>query len=235
MLWVTWHLLQLHQEQPCPPRLQEERIGGVLMRFLMYDLDETFSKSTFRYYEYSDTISSSIKNIHILQDSRKILGGQVESWWSSWCWIFMKLSGKLPGDIMSALTPSPAPSRTSMSSKTPGRDLEDRCSLGKVPDVGSWWNFQYSFPGILCVPWHYLQLHQEHPHPPRLQEETLRIGGVLMRFLLLDLNETFSKASLCILWLSSWCWILIKLSLKLPDILSTLHQEHPPPPKLEVW
>ena len=49
----------------------------------------------------------------------------------------MKLSVKLPMDIMSTLTSSPAPSRTSMSSKTPGRDLEDMWSLEEVPDVGS--------------------------------------------------------------------------------------------------
>ena len=49
----------------------------------------------------------------------------------------MKLSVKLPMDIMSTLTSSPVPSRTSMSSKTPGRDLEDRWSLDEVPDVRS--------------------------------------------------------------------------------------------------
>ena len=49
----------------------------------------------------------------------------------------MKLSGKLPRDIMSTQMPSPAPSRTSLSSKTPGRDFEDRWSLDEVPDVGS--------------------------------------------------------------------------------------------------
>ena len=47
----------------------------------------------------------------------------------------MKLLGELPMDIMIILTPSP--SRTSMSSKTPGRDLEDRWSLDEVPDIGS--------------------------------------------------------------------------------------------------
>ena len=47
----------------------------------------------------------------------------------------MKLSVKLPMDIMSTLTPSPAPSRTAMSSKTPGRDLADRWRLDEVLDV----------------------------------------------------------------------------------------------------
>ena len=35
----------------------------------------------------------------------------------------MKLSVKLPSDILGTLTPTPAPSGTSMSSKTPGRDF----------------------------------------------------------------------------------------------------------------
>ena len=49
----------------------------------------------------------------------------------------MKLTVKLLMDIMSSLIPSPTPSRTSLSSKTQGRDLEDRWSLDKLPDVGS--------------------------------------------------------------------------------------------------
>ena len=49
----------------------------------------------------------------------------------------MKLSVKLLMDIMSTLTPSPVSSRTSTSSKTPGRDLKDRWSLDEVPDVRS--------------------------------------------------------------------------------------------------
>ena len=49
----------------------------------------------------------------------------------------MKLSEKLPRDIMIILTPSPAQSRTALSSKTSGRDLEDRWILDEVPDVGS--------------------------------------------------------------------------------------------------
>ena len=48
----------------------------------------------------------------------------------------MKLSLKFYMDSLSTLTPSPAPSRTSLSSKTPGRDLDDRWSHGEVPDVG---------------------------------------------------------------------------------------------------
>ena len=50
----------------------------------------------------------------------------------------MKLSEKLPRDIMTILIPFPAPSRTSLSFKTSGRDLEDRWCLDEVPDVGSY-------------------------------------------------------------------------------------------------
>ena len=49
----------------------------------------------------------------------------------------MKLTVKLPKGIFSSLTPSPAPSRTPLSTKTPGKDLEDRWSLDKLPYVGS--------------------------------------------------------------------------------------------------
>ena len=77
------HHLQVHQDRPGPPRLQEETlmIGVVLTSFLMLDLDETFSKASLGYFEYPDTISSSssIKNITVLQDSRKRLGENLES------------------------------------------------------------------------------------------------------------------------------------------------------------
>ena len=53
-------------------------------------------------------------------------------------WIITKLSGKVPMGILDPPTPTPAPSGTSMSSKTPGRDIDDRCSLDKLPYVGSW-------------------------------------------------------------------------------------------------
>ena len=54
-------------------------IGEVLTSFLMLDLDETFSKASLGYFENPDTISSSIKNICVLHDSRKRLGGYMES------------------------------------------------------------------------------------------------------------------------------------------------------------
>ena len=49
----------------------------------------------------------------------------------------MKLSVKLPVGVPNNMTPSPPGSGTSMSSKTPVRDLEDRLSLDKVPEVRS--------------------------------------------------------------------------------------------------
>ena len=39
--------------------------------------------------------------------------------------------------LKNSLTPSTAKSRTFLSSKTPGRDLEDRWSLDELPFVGS--------------------------------------------------------------------------------------------------
>ena len=49
----------------------------------------------------------------------------------------MKVSVKLSRDIFTTLTPSPALSGKSLPSKTPGRDLRDRWSPDKLPDVGS--------------------------------------------------------------------------------------------------
>ena len=68
-------------------------------------------------------------------------------------------------------------------------------TFDKVPDTRSWWNFQEIYPGTFFVPWHHLQLNQEHACPAKLQEETWMIGGVLTNFLMLDLDETFCKAS----------------------------------------
>ena len=55
-----------------------------------------------------------------------------------------------------------------MSSKTPGRDLEDKWSLDRVSAVFKFY---------------------------RLQEETWRTGGVLIGFVILDLDETYTEAS----------------------------------------
>ena len=72
----------------------------------------------------------------------------------------MKLSQKLLKDDPYHMTPPPGSSGTSTSSKTPGRDLEDRWSLGRVSDVGS----------LLTPP----SGSSGTSFPPRLQEETWR-------------------------------------------------------------
>ena len=92
-------------------------------------------QGSFRMYLPSGTISRCVRNPHVLQNSRNRLGGQVKSWQGSWCSILVKISGKLLYDCLSHPGPSPGASGTSMSSKTPGRDLEDRWSLDRVPDV----------------------------------------------------------------------------------------------------
>ena len=95
ILTFTYHI-QHHQEPPCPPRLQEEtwRTGWALMRFLLMDIDEIFRKASLLYCLTSDTIKKVVRNLHVLQDSRKRLGGQAESWWGFCCRILMKFSGK---------------------------------------------------------------------------------------------------------------------------------------------
>ena len=106
-----WHHLQVHQECPCPPRLREEtwRIGGVLMRFLMSDLDDTFTDTSDECFLPSDTISRSIRTIHVLLESQKRHGGQEKSWHGCWYQILIKLSLTLWMDVPSHLTPSPDP------------------------------------------------------------------------------------------------------------------------------
>ena len=49
----------------------------------------------------------------------------------------MKVSAMLSRDIFTTFTPSPAQSGKSLPTKTPGRDLRDRWSPDKLPDVGS--------------------------------------------------------------------------------------------------
>ena len=77
--------------------------------------------------------------------------------------ILMKLSQKLQMEVFSSLTPSPGPSVMSMSSKTPGIDLDDKWSLGMVPDFLAnfkdiWYHHLYLFSGtILMVGWKILQ------------------------------------------------------------------------------
>ena len=81
-LYVFAHHLQLHQEHPFPPRLQEVTwwIRGVVTSFQMLNLDETFSKAFLGYFDYFDTVSTSIRIIPVLQDpTRRGLEGLVES------------------------------------------------------------------------------------------------------------------------------------------------------------
>ena len=126
--WIVpllWHHLQVHLECPCPSRLREEtwRTGGVLTSFLMSVLDETFTDTSEVCSLPSDTISKCFRNIHVLQDSRKRLGGQEESWKAFSQPIIIKFAGNIPWDVTTLLTPSPSVSGTSLSSKTPGGDL----------------------------------------------------------------------------------------------------------------
>ena len=155
-----------------------------------------------------------------------------------WCPIIMKLSGNLFYDVLFHLRPSPGASGTSTSSKTPGRDLEDRWSLDRLSDVQSSWNFQGRFSRMFSSIWDHHQVHQETPCPQRLHEDTWRTGEVLTCFLRSNLHETFMEASLrpspCtsgnfhgfqdsrkILggegesWQASWCPIFMKLQGKL--------------------
>ena len=65
------------------------------------------SKSSQKVPEVSDTISRFLRNIHVLLDSRKKLGGQTESLHGSEGLIFMKLTkafngSVLPSDIISS-------------------------------------------------------------------------------------------------------------------------------------
>jgi len=71
---------QVHQEPQRPPRLQEEtrRTGGVLTCFLRFNLHETLREASLGYSLPSETITRCVRNLHVLKDSRKILGRQVK-------------------------------------------------------------------------------------------------------------------------------------------------------------
>ena len=116
------------------------------------------------------TPSPGSSGIHVLQDSRKRLRGQVESWLGSWHPIF-HFQFNLSFQRM-LLTPSPGLSGIFISSMTPRRDLEDKWSLDLVPNVQSWWKFCWSFHRMPLPTWHHLQVYQEPSCPQRLQEET---------------------------------------------------------------
>ena len=82
------------QEPPGPPRLQEKtwRTGRVLMPFHMANPHQTFTDHSEDLCGGSPTKFIPVSNLQVLQDSRKRLGGQSESW----CllhllWHFLKL------------------------------------------------------------------------------------------------------------------------------------------------
>ena len=85
---LPWDILSTLTPSPAPSRtslssktlvkdLEDMWNDKVLRSFLMLDLDETHSKASLGYFEYSNTITRSTKNIPVLQDSRKRLGGKV--------------------------------------------------------------------------------------------------------------------------------------------------------------
>ena len=129
------------------------RTGGVLTGFVMLDLDETYKS-------FWSMIPTICHHLEVHQEPPHPLRLLGETW---------RTGGALTGFLL-----FPSFSGTSTSSKTPGRDLEDRWSLDRVCDVGSWWNLHRSFWSMIPIIWHHLQVHQESPHPPRLLEETWR-------------------------------------------------------------
>ena len=84
----------------------------------MSDLDVNFLESSDGCSLPSDTISRSIRNVYVLLDFGKRLGGLVESWHGSWCQILMKLSQTLLMDVPSHLTPSPDPCHPGLQEET---------------------------------------------------------------------------------------------------------------------
>ena len=128
----------------------------------------------------------------------------MEFWQASQCWILIKISHKLHKDIPIHLTPCLCSSGTS---KTPGKDMEDRWSLDRVPDVwlmkitqklhryssspspGPRWTsmssktsgrvMAESFVRMLLFIWLHFQVNHEPPCPSRLQEETCSKDGGL--------------------------------------------------------
>ena len=108
----------------------------------------------------------------------------------------MKLSQNIPRTMLDLLTPQGGVSGTSMSSKTPGGNLEDRRSLDRLFVNKSSSKLQETFLGMYQPFQHHLKVSQEHPCPPRLQEETWRTEGVLTGFLSTNHLQTCSKHSL---------------------------------------
>ena len=157
-----------------------------ILMFLMLDLDETLTEAFEVWSLSSDTTTRIIRNLHVLKDFRKRPGGQVESWQGSWCYILMKLLKDDPYQ----LKPPPGSSENPIFFKTPGRNLEDKWSLDRVPDEGSRWNFHRSFIRTLPFIW---------PN----SRPTMNLQ-VLQDFRNLDGRKLES-------WQSCWCWILMNL------------------------
>ena len=110
----------------------------------------------------------------------------------------MKLSPNILRTKLDLLTPQGGVLGSTMSSKTPGGNLEDRRSLDRLFLNQSLSNLQEIFLGIFQPFQHHLQVSQEHPWPPRLQEETWRTGRVLTGFLSTNQLQTCRK--------HSWGW-----------------------------
>ena len=150
MFQPFWHHLQVSQEHPCPPRLQEEtwRTEGVLTGFFSTNYRQTCRKYSLVYFNPSNIISKCLRNILVLQDSWKKLGGQEESWQAFCQPIIFKIAGNIPRYVSTLPTPSQSVSGTSLSSKTPGRNLEDRRSLDRLFVNQSSSNLQQTFLGM---------------------------------------------------------------------------------------
>ena len=71
------------------------RTIGVLTGFLMSNLCENFQEASLWLSLPSRTISRGVRNLHVLQDSRKRLWGQLESWKGSWCSTEVKILGSM--------------------------------------------------------------------------------------------------------------------------------------------
>ena len=96
--------------------------------FLILDLDKTISKAYLGYIEYLDIISSSIKNILVLQDYRTRLGNIVGVLTS---FLMLDLDETFRKASLGYID-------TTFIKNIPILlDLEDRGSLDKLPNVGS--------------------------------------------------------------------------------------------------
>ena len=129
--------------------------GEVLTWFLMSDLYETFTDTSDGCSLLSDTISRSIRKVHVLLESRKRLGGHVKHWHGSWCQINIQSSFHwiLPSiwhhnqvyQEWQCLPKLQEERRiggfwTCILMKLIGASGQPQKSLDMVPDVRSWWN-----------------------------------------------------------------------------------------------